>query len=278
MNKQHVLYTIIGVFLILFSCNDGKNSDSSAESRTIKVVNGGVPISLDAIDKSYYAKARQNFVMIYSGTSHSTQINDGVAELSGRESWTAWTFLEGRYGLEGDLGNPDYTTWESRTRSYLTDNPAVNIVMWSWCGQVGDASVDQSGRYLDLMEGLIRDYPNVTFVFMTGHADGKGLNGAVNIANEKIRKHCQENNRWLFDFADFDATNPAGISYLDKNVNANTDYDDGNWAEEWFNNYPDDYHSCNCEHSEEGYESLNCNRKAIGFVHMMARMAGWDGK
>lgn len=153
--------------------------------------------------------------------------------------------------------------------------------MWSWCGQVGGADVSASGHYIDLMEGLIEDYPGVTFVFMTGHCDGNGPNGAVNIENDKIRAHCLANDRWLFDFADFDATAPDGTNYLNRNVNDKGEYDGGCWTIEWAAAHPEDWHACSCAHSPEDSNdegrSLNCNRKAIGFVHLMARIAGWDG-
>ena len=272
-DKENSLLNMI----LLAVGSSGSSSSSSLCTRTIKVVNCGVPVSLDAVSRVHYETAKNNFVLIYSGTSHSSQINTGITELSSRETWTAWTFEEGTYGLPGDLGNPDYTTWETRTRTYLNSHPNVNICMWSWCGQVGGADVEAAGRYIALMEDLISDYPDVTFIYMTGHCDGNGTTGSVNIENNKIREHCLANNRWLFDFADFDATNPAGVSYLDRNVSDHGNYDGGNWTEEWFAQHPEDWHSCSCAHSADGHQSLNCNRKAIGFVHMMARIAGWDG-
>ena len=282
MRKRFILLATLILILSAFAaCNENEENSNSGErttgERTIIVVNNGVPISLEAIDQSYYAIAQSNYKMIYSGTTYSSQINVGVAELATREPWCAWSFTEGTYGLPGDLGNPDYTTWESRTRNYLDTNTDVNVCMWSWSGQVGYADVEASGHYLDLMEGLIRDYPNVTFIFMTGHCDGNGPSGSVHIENEKIRAHCLANNRWFFDFADFDATDPAGVNYLDRNVNGRGSYDGGNWTEEWYNAHPGDWHSCSCAHSSDAHQSLNCYRKAIGFVYMMAKIAGWDG-
>jgi hypothetical protein len=271
------------IILLLFICsfstcrfsNNG-NPGPTHSGQTIGVVNGGVPISLEAIDASYYQRARDELDLIYSGTSHSSQINTGIADLATREAWCDWTFRIGTYGLDGDLGAPDLFSWAATTRTYLDDNPTVNVCMWSWCGEVGDADVEADGHYLDLMEQLITDYPAVTFVFMTGHCDGNGPDGAVNRENDKIRAHCQANNRWLFDFADFDATAPDGTNYLDLNVNDRCEYDGGNWATEWIAGHPEDWHQCSCAHST-GEASLNCNRKAIGFVYLMARLAGWNG-
>lgn len=108
---------IFGVFLFLFvlvlftgfsGCDDTIGTGNF--NKTIKVVNSDVPISLEAIDQDYYAIAKSQLDLIYSGTSHSSQINTGVAELASREPWCSWTFREGTYGLDGDLGNPDFTT------------------------------------------------------------------------------------------------------------------------------------------------------------------------
>ena len=80
----------------------------------------------------------------------------------------------------------------------------------SSCGR-GAASMDAQ-RYVDNMELLVSEYPAVTFVFMTGHAQGRGENlyddpqsngdGHVHYNNELIRQHCIDNERLLFDFAD----------------------------------------------------------------------------
>ena len=49
------------------------------------------------------------------------------------------------------------------------------------------------------MNKLENEYPNVHFVYMTGHLDGSGLNGNLHIRNEQIRNYCKNNNKILFD-------------------------------------------------------------------------------
>ena len=68
----------------------------------------------------------------------------------------------------------------------------------------GEGSINNHNaqRYVDNMEKLIREYPHVTFVFMTGHAEGQGeeLNpNGVHYNNQLIRQHCRDNRRILFD-------------------------------------------------------------------------------
>jgi hypothetical protein len=39
--------------------------------------------------------------------------------------------------------------------------------MWSWCGQVSTATERDINTYLNLMEQLEKDFPNVKFVYIT---------------------------------------------------------------------------------------------------------------
>ena len=54
------------------------------------------------------------------------------------------------------------------------------------------------------MNQLEIDYPNVKFVYMTGHLDGSGANGNLNLRNEQIRAYARANNKILYDFADIE--------------------------------------------------------------------------
>ncbi len=164
--------------------------------------------------------------------------------MDGLENWkgSQYAFNEGGtngaldiddYAFPGasDLGNPDRTSWESATRNYLNDpaNNDVNVVIWSWCGQVSSATEEDINTYLNLMSGLENDYPNVKFVYMTGHLDGSGVSGNLNQRNEQIRNYCTANGKILYDFNDIESYDPDGNYYLDKDANDNCDYDsDGN--------------------------------------------------
>lgn len=123
------------------------------------------------------------------------------------------------YTPSGDLGNPDYQTWESRTRTYLEGSGGNrNVVVWSWCGQVSGATETAiDAYYLSLMAGLERDYPEVTFVYMTGHLDGLGENGNLYQRNNQIRNYVNQNDKVLFDFADIERYDPDGNYYPDAN-------------------------------------------------------------
>jgi len=240
--------------------------------------------NLDNIPACWIEKAKTDFRLSYGHTSHGSQIvsgmdmiDDGPGTLyhwnrngtdGGLSMWDRWP--------NGDLGHNGSLTWYYATRDML-DQPDCdrNVVMWSWCGGVSDNSEEGINIYLTHMNQIETDYPGVTCIYMTGHLDGSGEAGNLNIRNNQIRDYCNANGKVLFDFADIESYDPDGDYFLDLYANDNCDYNGGNWAIEWCDENPGnemcDY--CSCAHSQ----SLNCNMKGRIFWWMMGRMAGWDG-
>ncbi len=248
-------------------------------------------VKLASIPSQWISEAKRKLNIAYSHTSHGSQITDGMSGLvsfkgssfnwSGKKSDDALFIHD--YAISGDLGNPDRTTWASRTRTYLAANSGINVVMWSWCGQVSHASAADIDTYLQLMEGLEKDFPGVTFVYMTGHLDGTGLTGNLHLRNEQIRNFCRKNKKVLYDFADIESYNPDGVYFGAKKPDDACVYDkngngirDANWAIEWQNSHTmgKDWYNCSSAHSQP----LNANMKAYAAWWLWARLAGWDGK
>ena len=255
------------------------------------VVVGHECTNLSKIPEKWIDKARADLHIAYGHTSHGSQLVTGMEGLvafkgkryrfgdSGRDG--ALDFRDRAMRGAADLGNPDRTAWAAATRTYLDANPVINVVLWSWCGQAA-TSIANIDTYLDLMEGLVRDYPRVRFVFMTGHLTGGGLGGRLHKANEHIREHCRRKNRVLFDFADIESFDPDGNDYGDRLANDRCDYDsdgdgrrDANWAREWQESHKKgvDWFECRSAHSEP----LNANQKAYACWWLWARLAGWTG-
>lgn len=252
------------------------------------------------IPQAAIERAKRNLHIAYGHTSHGSQLttgmtglvafaNGGGMGLSLPVNIFAWNNGGSGGALDlhdnamgGDVGY--YPNWVNNTISYL-DNPAnsdVNVIIWSWCGQASDYTAQEMrDRYLLPMNQLEQNYPNVTFVYMTGHADGTGETGNLHLRNQQIRVFCQSNNKVLFDFYDIECYDPNGTYYGDKRVNDNCDYDsdgngsrDANWAINWQNTHTEglDWYNCYSSHSQP----LNANRKAYAAWWLWAILGGWS--
>jgi len=281
-----------GVYRIYCEVSDGQASDS--ESITITVDPLGTEqlsdaiiidhrcTNINAIPLQWINEAKSNLRVFYLHTSHGGQITTGMENLQSHYG-VPYEFNEtgsaGALSYQeqwGDLGSNGTLDWVTTIRSRLNQiSDDRNIVIASWCGGVSLSSESEIDIYLNAMNQLELDYPNIVFVYMTGHLDGTGESGNLNKRNNQIRSYCIENSKILFDFADIESYDPDGNYYLDLDANDNCDYERGNWAQEWCAQHPgsDLCWPSSCAHSQ----ALNCNIKGRAFWWMIARIAGWDG-
>lgn len=268
---------------------DGNSTNNDAASKSIVIDH--TCIKLDQIPFEWIDKAKKSLHIAYGHTSHGSQITCGLIELTkfknspyiykpGSEG--SLDLRDNPFGRSMDLGNPNNKEWAAETRKYLQNNGDTNVVIWSWCGQVSNVNQRYIKNYLDLMQALEKEFPGVTFVYMTGHLDGSGENGNLAKNNRQIREFCISNGKVLYDFADIESYNPDGVYFGDKYANDACDYDsnndkkpDNNWAKEWQEAHKEgvDWYQCTAAHSQP----VNGNMKAYAAWHLMARIAGWDG-
>jgi outer membrane murein-binding lipoprotein Lpp len=296
-----LIVAVIASSIVLPAC-DSDSPTSSGQQKTPQASKTIDHICTDIaqIPQQVLDAAKTDLHIAYGHTSHGSQLttgmtgmvtfmNNGGLGLSFPSDYFSWNSggIGGALDLRdtpfsgaNDLGNPDRTSWAAATRTFLDANTDINVVIWSWCGQVSSASAGDIDTYLNLMNSLEADYPGVRFIYMTGHLDGTGLDGNLHQRNEQIREYCRANGKWLYDFADIETYNPDGAYFGDKSPDDACDYDtdgngsrDGNWAAEWQTAHSEnvDWYSCSSAHSRP----LNANLKAYAAWWLLARLAGW---
>lgn len=255
---------------------------------------------LAAIPAEAINQAKAALHVAYGHTSHGSQLTTGMTALDGQTDLLGykgdiytWSDSGGAGVLElhdyygsfpggaADLGNPDFTTWATATRDYLNDseNAGINVIMWSWCGQLSWASAGDVDNYLALMSALEADFPNVTFVYMTGHSD-YWSDAGIKASNQRIRTYCAQHGKVLYDFNDIESYDPDGqhYEYVGDDCSYYADLENtllGNWAQEWQDAHEEGVYWYQCESAHS--EPLNANRKAYAAWWLFARLAGWPG-
>ncbi len=295
MKKSKIFISMI-LFILFFFMTHGY---------TQKLMIDHTCVDITKVPQTWIEAAKSSLHIAYGHTSHGSQITDGMSGLvafsngggkglSLPENIFAWNNggADGAldmhdYAMGGDVGY--YPAWVNNTRTYLGDpdsttgrgvnNPDVNVIMWSWCGQMDDkyTAGTLNSEYIEPMAQLEEDYPGIRFIYMTGHAE-IGDDEDNKTACKVIRDYCEENDKVLFDFNDIEHYDPDGTYYefVHDNCNYYSSEGDllGNWATEWQDTHTEnvDWYNCSSAHSQP----LNANQKAYAAWWMWACLAGWE--
>jgi len=238
---------------------------------------------LGLVPDSWIETVQDDIPSHYAHTSHGGQLTYGLQFIEADSSFYdyhlgssylpitsgAWCIFDGQEN--GTYIGPELY-WQTEegmnlTRDVLDNNPTIKTSMWSWCTQLNSYNESQVQAYLDSMTVLESEYPGVTFVYLTGNAQGTGSGGYNRWQrNEQIRDYCTVNNKMLFDFADLDCWwyNPSSTSWEQHTYS----YSGDDIPAEHPEFYGDEY-------GHTTYES--CYQKGKALWYLMALIAGWQG-
>lgn len=236
----------------------------------------------DQIPSAWIDSVKANCKWHYAHTSHGGQLTIGLEDLEVINSnyavdigWCALPVNPSAFCIHDGQLSESYITpelyWQSTTgmnttRAVLNGNPDLNYSGWSWCCQVNSYNQTQVQEYLDSLSQLEQEFPNVTFIYMTGNAQTDGSGGYNRyLRNEQIRQYCMDNNKVLFDFADLDCwwyNDTTGMweqntySYNSQNIPLEHPAFNGNYG------------------GHTTYES--CLQKGCAVWYMFAVLSGWQ--
>ena len=220
-----IIRDLLLIVLFLFTSCDSTSDPSGPGEGQYSEYNGrGVDhrcTNLSSVPGTWVGSVQSDIKLHYAHTSHGEQLTEGLSRIESADNFYSvsigYSELPSEAGalciFDGQIGDtyigPEMF-WETTegmdmTRAVLDQNGEINVCMWCWCGQLEYYGSGEVDGYLTAISTLENEYPDVTFVYMTGNAQAEGGEGYNRLQrNNQIRTYCEENNKLLFDFADID--------------------------------------------------------------------------
>ncbi|MGV9169169.1 MAG: hypothetical protein ACOC38_04420 [Promethearchaeia archaeon] len=239
-------------------------------------------ISLESIPTEWLEQPKDAIKVHYAHTSHGGQITTGLQRIESANATFDSAIGSGILPIEESAlflldGNPpdSYITPDlycstanglSITQNTLDNNPTLTVSIWSCCTQLNYYSSSEVQTYLDAMNSLESDNPDVAFIYMTGNAQSSGSDGYTRWQNNGlIREYCAENDKVLFDFADLD--------YWYEGEHSTYEYENDG---ETFD-VPVEHKAF--DGNEAGHRTYSsCEQEGKDFWWLMTRLAGWSAE
>ena len=246
------------------------------------------------IPSGWIETAKQKIAWIFVHASHGGQLVTGAQYLSQYKNPPLYNFINRDGQAPNDffiptqtnpialrMGNNSQYGYDAEyftvmiqqhitSANYGPDD--IPVFMVAFCAELGYMTPAEVQGYLDGMAWGESTYPQVTFVYMTGHADNAVDQNILNANNNMIREYVSSHNKILYDFNDIDAYQPDGT------LPPGTPNDSCPWCTTWCDNHPgfcpDPSLMGICAHSHP----LQCLLKSQAMWWVSARLAGWNGQ
>jgi len=269
-------YLSIATLVVMFCGN------VVSAGRTNALIIDHTCVDISQIPAAWVDEVQSRLKWHFAHTSHGRQLLKGLELIEDNDSSFAsavavsalpteegaFCVFDGQEGGDNYIAPKEYWSQKkgmNKTRDVLNHNPAINISQFCWCGELQEYTEAEVQAYLDSISVLEEEFPQVTFVYMTGNAQVQGSEGYNRyLRNEQIRRFCRDNNKVLFDFADLDAWwyNPDSERW----EHATYEYDGVTIQTEHPHFNGDEYAHTTLE---------SCEQKGRAVWWMASRLAGW---